>query len=419
MTTPETSISEKARGQSIQLGVVLAVALLLRLAWAALIPVLPASDGVVYDQFALSIANGHGYAYPDGGLTVFWPVGTSAIYALLYRLFGHDLSVIAGFNVVLGVSIVWLTHKLATRYFSPQIAVMAAWTIAIWPVLIQFTTVLASELPFIVLLLSALCVWGSERGHWGLRTALWAALLCGASYVRPIAWPLLFLLPTLDWIRHLNLRAALASMALALATAAALFAPWMYRNYTVFGQAVLVSANGGSNIWMGNNPQSTGAYMRMPPTPGMNEAERDRHLGRQAMAFIAEHPQEYLRLALRRIGITYSRETIGVAWNETALIAHFGPSVLVAMKIVSSLYWWLILLFGILGAWQLSARGVRGFIFHPLVVVLAYLALIPVLTVGQDRYHMPLNPLLAIFAAYGFFSLRRRYRPCISAITPA
>jgi len=159
MNTPETSISEKTGGLSTQLGVVLAVAFLLRLAWAALIPVLPVSDGVVYDQFALSIANGQGYAYPDGSLTVFWPVGTSAIYALLYRLFGHDLSVIAGFNVVLGVSIVWLTHRLAIRYFNAPVAVMAAWAIAIWPVLIQFTTVLASELPFIVLLLSALCVW--------------------------------------------------------------------------------------------------------------------------------------------------------------------------------------------------------------------------------------------------------------------
>jgi hypothetical protein len=418
MNTPETSISEKTGGLSTQLGVVLAVAFLLRLAWAALIPVLPVSDGVVYDQFALSIANGQGYAYPDGSLTVFWPVGTSAIYALLYRLFGHDLSVIAGFNVVLGVSIVWLTHRLAIRYFNAPVAVMAAWAIAIWPVLIQFTTVLASELPFIVLLLSALCVWGSARGHWGLRTALWAALLCAASYVRPIAWPLLFLLPTLDWIRHRHLRAALASMALALATAAALFAPWMYRNYTVFGQAVLVSANGGSNTWMGNNPQSTGAYMHMPPTPGMNEVERDRHLGRQAMAFIAEHPREYLRLALRRIGITYSRETIGVAWNETALIAHFGSPVLGAMKIVSSLYWWLILLLGMLGAGRLSARGMRGFMFHPLVVALAYLALIPVLTVGQDRYHIPLDPLLAIFAAYETLTLRRLSPPPMSTATP-
>lgn len=404
MTSLDTSLPATAwsRRLDLRLGTVLVAALVLRLAWAVLVPVQPLSDSVVYDQFARSIANGHGYAYPDGSLTVFWPVGTSAVYALLYRLIGEHWSVIAGFNVALGVALVGLTHALAKRYFDARTAIVAAWLTAAWPVLVQFTTVLASELLFTTLLLAALWVWGSQRGHWVARTVLWASLLCAASYMRPIAWPLLAVLPALDGLRQPHqLRLALATLAVASVSAALWFAPWMYRNHTLFGVPVLVSANGGSNLWMGNNPQATGAYMPMPPTPGMNEVQRDQHLGRLARNFIVENPLAYLKLGLRRLAITFSRETIGVVWNQTGLASRFGAASLPAFKLVSSLYWGLVLLAGSWGLWRLGQRqGLLRCARHPLVVVLVYLALIPILTVGQDRYHLPLDPLLAMLAAY-------------------
>ncbi len=63
-------------------------ALAVRLLWAACVPVDPVSDGVLYDAFARSMVEGHGYAFADGTLTEYWPVGTSAVYALLYYIFG-------------------------------------------------------------------------------------------------------------------------------------------------------------------------------------------------------------------------------------------------------------------------------------------------------------------------------------------
>src|SRR5262249_19543115 len=124
--------------------IIAAAALLIRLAWAVCVPVNPVSDGVLYDAFAQSIFTGHGYAFPDGTMTEYWPVGTSATYALLYQTFGVHLLVVAVFQALLGALIVALTWRAARQVFGETVAALAAWLVAMWPLLIEFTTILAS-----------------------------------------------------------------------------------------------------------------------------------------------------------------------------------------------------------------------------------------------------------------------------------
>lgn len=378
---------------------VLLVALLLRSAWALAVPIVPMSDGVLYDGFARSIASGRGYAYPDGGpLTAYWPVGAPALYAALYRVFGLSYAVVAAFNVGLGVAIVALARAIALRHFGARVALVTAWLLALWPLLIQFTTVFASELPFLALVLAAIWVWGTERGPLAARAGSWGALVAAATYVRPTAWPLLVLLPALGFLARRDLGRALLEALVAVLVAAALFAPWVQRNQALFGRFVLVATNGGPNLWMGNNPRSNGGYMPLPDTVYANEVERDRRLGAEAVAFIRERPLDYLRLSLQRVVITYSRESIGVVWNERGLTERYGTAVLLPLKALSALYWWALLALATAGAVRAWRRGTIGW-FHPIWVLSLFFFLIPVLTVGQDRYHVPLDPFLAMFAA--------------------
>jgi 4-amino-4-deoxy-L-arabinose transferase-like glycosyltransferase len=390
---------------------IVAVALLLRLAWAALVPVAPVSDSVLYEAFARSIAEGRGYAYPDGGpLTVYWPVGTSAVYAALYRMLGTGPWVVPAFQALLGGLIVALTWRIGVRFFDRRVAARAAWLVALWPLLIQFTTILASELLFIALVLAALDVWSSRRVPDPWRAVLWGACIAGATYVRPTAWPLLAVFPLLAWLVERQTRSALLVLAVSLTTAAVLFAPWVQRNYNLFGSFVLVAANGGTNLWMGNNPASNGGYMSLPPTPALNEVERDRHFGREAIAFIRTHPLAYLKLSVRRAVATFDRESIGVVWNQTGLERRFGSRVLMPLKALSSLFWWSMLLLGVVGVVRTLRQG-RARALWPLLAALAFFAVVPILTVAQDRYHVPIDPLLAIFAAFalsGFVRPRQK-----------
>jgi hypothetical protein len=389
---------------------IMGAALLARLAWAALVPVAPVSDGVVYDAFARSIVAGRGYAFPDGTLTVYWPVGTSAVYALLYALFGARAWVIPVFQALLGAAIVGLTWRLARQAFGRGVATLAAWLTTAWPVLIEFTTILASELLFLFLILTALNVWISCRPAFALRMILWGACIAAATYVRPTALPLLLLFPVAQWLIDGDRRALIRACAVAGVTAALLFAPWSYRSFVQFDRFVLVSANGGVNLWMGNNPASSGGYMDLPATKFPTEADRDHYYGRTALRFICAHPGTYLRLALRRALITYDRETIGVVWNEPGLRAVGGLATVQNLKRLSSAYWWLLLVLGAIGI-VLALRQRALALFWPLLLTLGYFAVFPVLTVAMDRYHLPVDPLLAIFAAYALLAVRGRARP--------
>lgn len=379
-------------------GGALIMGLALRVLWALLVPVDPVSDSAIYDEFARSMAGGSGFAFADGKLTAFWAVGTSALYSVFYRVFGPGFGSIVALNVALGVGMIWLTFALTARHASHRAGVIAAWLVACWPALIQFTTVLASELLFGVLLLATLWVWGKTSWPTHRRGAVWAALLCAAVYVRPTASPLFVLLPALQWWKDRDTRSALITLLVAAMTAAALFAPWVWRNQQVFGSFVLVSTNFGPNFWMGNNPKSDGGYMPMPETGLTNEVDVEKHLKQEALQFIRQNPGAYMKLCAKRFVTTYGRESIGISWNEKGLVKTWGTGVLWPIKLLSNLYWWAALMACMVAAVAATFRRQVNLV-HPLVAVAGLFFIVPVLTVGQDRYHLPLNPFMAMLVA--------------------
>jgi 4-amino-4-deoxy-L-arabinose transferase-like glycosyltransferase len=377
---------------------ILMVAISLRVVWALLVPVSPVADSSAYHTFAQNIAFKHQYAFANGDITAYWPVGTSAIYALLYKLFGVSFLPIVIFNVAIGVCIVWLTYKISKTYINDATALTSAWIMALWPALVQFTTILASELIFIFFVLTAIYIWGNTKIPPIYRALFWGSMVCAATYIRPTALPFAILLPAIEWIYKRDMRASIASLFTAAFAITLLIAPWAYRNYQQFGHPVLISTNGGVNLWMGNHLGSNGAANEEPATPFVNEAERDAYLKKEAISFIIHNPLSYVELSVKRAVITYKAETIGIHWND-ALRKNSSNTTLLLLKILSTLYWWGILILACYGLYQLILGKKIG-PFHVLIIIPAYLFIFPILTVGQDRYHLPINPFLAIYAAY-------------------
>lgn len=392
------------------LGAALVVGCLLRVGWAVLVPVIPVSDSVMYDAFAKSIANGSGYAYPDGTLTAYWPVGTSALYGQVYRLFGQTFIPIVVLNVALGVGVIWLTWAVAMRYLEARTALLAAWFVACWPLLIQFTTVLASELVFVVLVLATLYIWSLTSLSLVVRSVTWATLLCAATYVRPTALPLFAMLPALQAWQERQWRGPAMSFVVACLAATILFAPWVARNYELMGRFVLVSSNFGANLWMGNNPESTGAYMALPEAKLANEVDEEKYFRELAVDYIKQNPRNYLVLSFRRLTMTFDRETIGVVWNEEGLRMVVGPDAILALKAVSSAYWLALAVMSLVGAaLAIGSRHLAA--IHPLTVVPMLFIAVPILTVGQDRYHVPIDPFVAMFASMLVCCRLKQWRP--------
>ncbi len=382
---------------------ILLLALFARTAWALLVPVIPVSDSNAYDTFARNLAGGFGYCWEPGSFTAYWPVGTPFVYAMFYAVFGHTYIPIVVFNIILGLTTVLFSMLLAERWFNKTVAIITGLLLALWPSQIEFTTVLASELLFVALIVITLWVWSSPGiGFWA-KAVLLGVLLAAATYVRPIALLIPPLLAVLTMAKEKRLGRPLAAGPVELLVIGALILPWTIRNVRVFGSFVLTTTSGGVNLWMGNNPDSGGGYMPYPEylSREMNEAQIDEHLGAIAKSYIRQYPGRFIARTLVKLIQLHDRETIGVHWNASGLTQRFSTRALLPLKIVSNGFWLLALAFSLIGIIVLFlSRGFLATIIHPLVVLWAYFASLHAVIVVGDRYHFPSIPMIAMLAAF-------------------
>lgn len=396
----------------------LVLALALRAAWGAVVPVVPQSDCVIYDLMAKNIVSGQGYAFEPGKPSAYWPVGTSAMLAVVYKVFGHGFGHAPAvvLNILIGVATVWLTMELARRWFGAPAGLATGLLMAVWPGQIQFSTILASELPFNFCVMAALFIESRDRWRPEVRAVATGVALAAASYVRPLA---LMLPAIMVWCRLVgpeSLRrrpvAVLIEAAAVVVVMAVLIAPWTIRNARAFGRPVLISTNGGPNLWMGNNPQSRGGYMPLPDEViGMNEADRDKLLKDRAKQYILENPGAFGVGLMKKWILLHDRENIGVAWNQDGLIRVLGPGSLMPLKAVSSGFWWAAMLLAIAGAGASLARlGLFRWLGLTPWVLWLYFGGVHAVVVGGDRYHYPSVPMIAALAGLGATVLLHRVR---------
>ena len=373
----------------------------LRAIWAALIPIQPISDSSAYDELAWNLASQGVYAWNTGEYTAYWPIGTSFIYSLLFRIFGHDYGPIAAMNALISVPTLILLMTLTRRWISPAAGIAAGALFAFWPMQIEFTSVMASELIFNLLTLFALWLALEARFRSTLVRAIVVGLVLAAdSYVRVHALLFVLLIPVaIIWRRRMNWRDLAIFTGVVGLTMAICIAPWTLRNERVLGHPFLIASNSGAATWAGNNPQSTGECMPFPDdVMQLSEAERDRVLSARTKSFIRDNPGRFVQLSVQRLFLTYNRETMGIVWNEDSLSRYISPAGIMAAKIVSTLYWLGALALALVGlALVLMRERWRG-LFHPGVMFWAYFAAVHAVTQASDRYHLPSVPYMAMLA---------------------
>jgi 4-amino-4-deoxy-L-arabinose transferase-like glycosyltransferase len=388
-------------------------ALFLRMLWAALVPITPAtSDPHAYDMLALNLATHGEYGWRLGERSSHWPPGTSFLFSLVFRVFGHAYWPIAILHALLGAAIVALGMALARRWFGARAAVIAGALLALWPSGILYTTILCSEMAFTVLLLSALCVHERPPGD-GAPSAVRRGLAVGAllglaTYVRVEALLVPVALALGAILARDRARWRAGAAAVACLTAALVVAPWSARNTALHGRFAFVSTSVGVDLWMGNNPDSTGDYQELPEIPGLGYIEREHYLRGEAFRWIAEHPAQFVLRSLWKAVRFHDSDTMGVHWNQEAL-EPWGSRAIVVLKWVSELYWLAVLAGAVLGAFLLlRARGI-GALGHPAIAVWAYITAVHAVSLAlQDRFHFPLHALLAALAAYALTRNRAR-----------
>jgi 4-amino-4-deoxy-L-arabinose transferase-like glycosyltransferase len=398
---------------AITLGGILLLGLALRLLWAALVPVEPVSDGAAYHLLATNIIEHGVYGFEPGKPSAYWAVGASAIYTLGYLLLPEATAVVT-LNLLAALASIALLYELGRRWMDVRTGLVAAGLFALWPLGIQFTTVLASEMFFIVFTLAGLLCWERAREAGGPATRwlvaagiLWAA----AVYVRPVGLLVPIVLAAGEAIRRSTGAATAARRAgLTLAVIVLCVSPWTLRNYMAFDAFVPVSTNFGANFWMGSGPGTAGHYRPLPETvDGMTEPERSSFLLGVTIEHIRSDPAAFAALTVRKAALLHDRETIGVVWNGNALEALVGATGVTALKIVSTLFWYAVLAGGLVGAAYLFLKlGPIAILFSTPLLVWGYYTGVYALTVVGDRYHVPSFPFIALLAAAALVTWRDR-----------
>lgn len=395
----------------------------------------PFVDAQFHDYWAKGIATGE-WSRPEGFQNPMIPdhpfakpPGYAYFVATIYLIARPDYRIAVLVQMAMGLINIVLAWRIGRWLFGRVAGLIAAGTGGYW-VLIYFEGELSD--PTLTITLTLLLALAFR--HWLTRprwlTALAAGLILGIlalvrSNILPLA-PLMMLGMPLAGRGRLKLRRSAAHAALlALGTAAAI-APVTVRNYYAGsdGELVLIAANSGINLYMGNNPQ---VDLIVPTVPGLEEmlhrvgwshfddlaivraveAKVGRRLGyggvskyfsAKAMEFVREHPGRALSLtaqrAVRMLGpAEYGNDMLALDREASPLLRRLPGNFTVVFVLA------------VAGFAQWAAAGRRRAPNKRRLTawILAYLAVLygtSIICFLEARYRTPMLPLLAMPAAF-------------------
>ncbi len=375
-------------------------------------------DETEYDALARTLVASGEYAFTPGGTpTSLRPPLYPALVAAVYTVAGvGNLAAVRLLQIALSLATTALVYVLARSVASPRAAVWAAALFCFYPSFLGYGNLLLTESLF-SLLLTATCVaavWALQDSSVGW--ALAAGLALGlAALTRSVVWlapPFLagYLLLTLraGWARRLAVAAALV------AGFVAVVAPWAVRNTRLHHTFIAIDTMGGRNLLMGNyrhtpffrswdaisleGPLSweREVFDVFPAEELVTQGQVDKLALRQGLQFIRNNPG----LTLRRDAVKFldfwglERELIAGAkfgfFGPLPKVAVVGLAVCICGGYVAVLF---LAIFGAIVE-PLADRRVQWL----LLAVVAFICALHTLAFGHSRYHLPLVPILAVFA---------------------
>jgi len=283
-------------------------------------------------------------------------------------------------------------------------SVIAAWTVACYPLLIIYPIGLATENLFFVFVLASflflLKVLDSKTSTPDLRHTDLYSLLSGfflalAILTRSIILPFAGLAVLWVWFILKQKRGAII---IAL-TALVLITPWIARNSLLHHKLTGVESSMGYNLYLGYYPEGNGSFVFGPSldlVPILDDTERDQLGTQRALEFIRADPGRFLPLALNRLGFFFSLEKrVLMYFYSNNLLGYLPMPLFLTVAATLLLPFVFVATFSILG---LALTRPRPGIILLYLLFFAYI-LPHILILSEDRFHLAIVPFLAILAA--------------------
>lgn len=381
-----------------------------------------------YHQLAVQVLHGEGFAWHREALTSIRPPLYPAFIALLWALTGTEsLVVIRLAHILLSLLNVYVLYRLGLHLFNARIALLAAASFWLYPSLVAFDFLLLTEVLF-TLLLTLVALWYVQLLHTEKASMAWATgcTLGLAALARSILWlfpfvlcPLTLLLLRGPWRRRLHLALCL------FLGYAVMVTPWAVRNTRLQGAFTVIDTMGGLNLMMGNyahtplyrawdavrlTGEKSWSYHLPPTAPDgspWTEGRKDKWATQQALTYMGQHPGLTLKRAVMKFAHFWGLERVMIAgWQEGRYRPPLWGMVLGALAIT----------IGYVATMLLASTGVvlggpddrRYHLF--LLVLMAFICGLHTMVFGHERYHLPLIPLLLLYAAAAV--VHRSWRRC-------
>lgn len=362
------------------------------------------TEGYEAVGIAQSLASGNGFSkpFPGAGPTAWLTPVMPAILAADMFVFGlHTRAALIAFVVfnelcsaLTILPVFFAARRIASGPGADRIAALAAWLCVLDP-LAGSTAVKQIWYTALCALLAALLLWATLAVRDSENPAAWAGygLLWGAQLMTHASF--LVLMPVallwLVWTQLGSKRLRLA--ALSCLTAVLCCVPWTVRNYAVFHHFVPLRSNFGFELWRWNHDGP-------PLHPNYDAVERDAFssLGEyayvqkkqhEALAWIKAHPGAFIHASARR-----AMEF----WFDLAhpLSGFVGRDAWFFK--VRFLYICALLVMSLGGL--VTIRRQRREYFWLLASFPAIFPLVYYITLGRDYRRFPIDPVLAIIAAF-------------------
>ena len=400
--------------------VVLVAGLAVRLAlWAGSDGLAPRiDDELSYVAIATSLAGRGEFADEPGRPTSIRPPLYPAFVASVYAVAGVDnFQAVRLVQVFLSLGTCVLVYRLGRLTVSHTAGLWAAGLACFYPSLLGYNNLLLTEVLFVFWQTAGVLAVVHALRRDSLTALLAAGVLFGlGALTRSILWPFapvlcLFLLGA--W-RGSVVRRGLAVLAFAVPFAAVI-APWAARNTRLQQTPIPIDCMGGRNLMMGNyehtplyrswdaigigGSQSWISVLREHHPEGW-ETKTQGQIDKMAMAeaarFVCEHPGLTARRSLVKFFDFWGLERELVAGAQRGFFGDVTPCEVIGLAVVICGAYMLVLAGGALGVAIRRPADVRVHLL--LLLPIAFTCAVHTLVFAHSRYHLPVMPLLMVYA---------------------
>jgi len=348
---------------------------------------------------------------------------------------GKSLFLVRFLQIIIASFSAIMVFLLGRRVFSEKIGVISGLAYAAYGTIIFYETMLLIPVVFIFLNLLAVYLLLKHKGEYNLKRWLLAGLIAGLS---AIARPnILILMPFfLIWIyfgfTHFKevKKRLLVPLVYLMGVLIPVFSVTA-RNLAVTGEAILISSQGGVNLYIGNNPDTEGLTMMMPEIK-LNEAlpwdeftlatreAAEREVGHKltageessfwtgkAIDFIISNPIDFIGITLKKtlyfvLGFENSDQTDiyqSRVYSSLSSILIWKKPIYFPFGLVFPLG-----LVGMILCWKKRRELALFYVF-----VIGYVPTV-VLFLVTARHRLTVIPFLIIFGAYAVIALGEMIR---------